>query len=79
MQRFLEAGIATKRGVSNAHQEPAYALQSTGLSLPVSELLRDTTVLLPLFHGMTESEQQRVIAVCNALHDAAGAEHSRRT
>jgi len=78
MQRFLEAGIATKRGVSNAHQEPAYALQSTGVSLPVSELLRDTTVLLPLFHGMSEVEQQLVIAVCNALHDAAG-EHARRT
>lgn len=72
MQRFLDAGVATKRGVSNAHQEPAYASSSAGLSLPVSEMLRDTTVLLPLFHGMSDVEQQRVIAVCDALDGEAG-------
>ncbi len=73
MQRFLDAGIATKRGVSNAHQEPAYAAASVGLSLPVSEMLRDTTVLLPLFHGMKTDEQQRVLAVCAALDTEARA------
>lgn len=70
MQRFLDAGIATKRGVSNAHQEPAYASSSSvtpSLSLPVSESLRDTSVLLPLFHGMSAEEQGRVIAVADAL------------
>ncbi len=71
MKRFLDAGIATKRGVSNAHQEPAYAgkdncrVASSGLS--VSEFLRDNVVLLPLFHGMTAEEQGRVLAVCQAL------------
>jgi perosamine synthetase len=67
MQHFLDAGIATKRGVSNSHQEPAYAHHPLRWPLPVSEVLRDTTVLLPLFHGMTDTEQQRVITAANTL------------
>ena len=66
MQRFLDAAIATKRGVSNAHQEPAYA-HMTHVPLPVSERLRDQIILVPLFHGMTENEQSRVIDVCTRL------------
>jgi dTDP-4-amino-4,6-dideoxygalactose transaminase len=88
MQRFLDAAIATKRGVSNAHQEPAYrdgvhggcaSLRSTTCErgcatgtcarLPESERARDGIVLLPLFHGMRDDVQDRVLAVCRALHD----------
>ena len=67
MQRFLDASIATKRGVSNAHQEPAFEKSHGHLKLPVSERVRDNIVLVPLFHGMREDEQQRVIAVCQSL------------
>ncbi|MBI1949631.1 MAG: DegT/DnrJ/EryC1/StrS family aminotransferase [Deltaproteobacteria bacterium] len=67
MQRFLDAGIATKRGVSNAHQEPAYASSHGQVRLPVSEQLRDACVLLPLFHGMKDEEQQRVLDVVRTL------------
>jgi len=70
MQRLMDAGVACKRGVANAHQEPAYAerpkIWAAG-PLPVSERMRDTTVLLPLFHGMTEAEQGGVIAALDAL------------
>jgi perosamine synthetase len=66
MQRLLDAGIASKRGVGNAHQEPAYA-QGGVWNLPRSEWLRDHTILLPLFHGMTRSEQDRVLSVCGQL------------
>lgn len=70
MQALLDAGIACKRGISNAHQEPAYAGKSSwGMDprgLPVSEKLRDTTILIPLFHGMAQAEQQLVIdALCS--------------
>jgi dTDP-4-amino-4,6-dideoxygalactose transaminase len=51
MQFLLDKGIATRRGIMNAHQEPAY--QSANWSLPKSELCRDRTILLPLFPGMT--------------------------
>jgi dTDP-4-amino-4,6-dideoxygalactose transaminase len=51
MQRLLDKGIATRRGIMNAHQEPAY--QPANWSLPKSELCRDRTILLPLFPEMT--------------------------
>ena len=47
MQRLLDKGIATRRGIMNAHQEPAY--QSANWSLPKSEFCRDHAILLPLF------------------------------
>lgn len=58
MQRLLDRGIATRRGIMNAHQEPAY----TGtVSLPHTEAARDSTILLPIFNGMTAEEVERVV------------------
>lgn len=62
MQRLLDKGIATRRGIMNAHQEPAY--QSANWSLPKSELCRDQVLLLPLFPGMT---MQNLEYVSNTL------------
>lgn len=72
MQFLLDRGISVKRGVSNAHQEPAYAnaqgwLKGAG-GLNVSERLRDCTVLLPLFQAMTETELDLLIAALAALN-----------
>jgi perosamine synthetase len=71
LQFLLDRGIACKRGVGNAHQEPAYADRSRWRSGPgglaVSELLRDHTVMLPLYHGMTPAEQDAVIAALREL------------
>ena len=50
MQRLLDKGIATRRGIMNAHQEQGY--QEANWSLPKSELCRDRTILLPLFPGI---------------------------
>jgi dTDP-4-amino-4,6-dideoxygalactose transaminase len=78
MQRMLDAGIATRRGVMCAHREPAFAEQpwscgagpgtcgcrtGTCARLGVSQQAQDSGVLLPLFHQMTEAEQDRVVAV----------------
>ena len=75
MQSLLDAGIACKRGISNAHQEPAYADKHTWSAAPgglaTSELLRDTTLLVPLFHGMTDAEQDTVISALAAIESAA--------
>ena len=60
MQDLLEQGISTRRGIMNAHQEPAYA-GGGSFHLPHSESARDQVVLLPLFDGLTEAEQDRVI------------------
>ena len=45
-----------------AHLEPAYA-DTAHVSLPVTERLNRRSLLLPLFHGMTEEQHDRVIAV----------------
>ena len=60
MQTLLEAGISTRRGIMNAHQEGAYANLPTD-PLPRSEAARDQVVLLPLFDALTEEDQERVI------------------
>jgi len=70
LQKLLDAGIAAKRGISNAHQEPAYAKRPelwSGGPFQISERLRDTSVLVPLFHGMTESEQDLVVEALLAV------------
>ncbi len=70
MQHLMDAGLACKRGVLNAHQEPAYrdpSLYGRGPSLAASEAARDNTILLPLFHGMSADEIKRVISACLSL------------
>lgn len=64
LQALMDSGVAAKRGIMNSHQEPAYADASRwgkGSELKVSEYARDNTILIPLFHGMTEAEQDHVI------------------
>src|SRR5262249_50042645 len=59
LQHLLDRGIACKPGIMNAHQEPAYRDTSRwlgGPTLAISEKMRESTILVPLFHGMTESE-----------------------
>jgi len=83
MQHLLGRGVASRRGVGNAHAEPAYAstpwscgpepcdaeLHREGrcLRLRHSEEARDQTIMIPLFHGMTEAEQDHVVAALRSL------------
>jgi perosamine synthetase len=63
MQSMLDAGISTRRGVMNAHQEDAYRtapFRAAG-TLACSERAHDTAVILPLYHQMTEQDQDRVV------------------
>jgi len=60
MQSLLDAGVSTRRGIMNAHQEAAYASTAT-FDLPESEAARDSVVLLPLHHELTEQDQDRAI------------------
>lgn len=76
MQALLDAGISTRRGIMCSHREPAYQQEawSCGAArtecncepgrcdrLIESERAQDRTILLPLFHQMTEQEQDYVI------------------
>ena len=63
MQRMLDAGISTRRGVMNAHREAAYPAgtwRAAG-SLQESEAAQDAAIVLPLFHQLTEADQERVV------------------
>jgi len=83
MQFLVDRGISSRRGIGNAHSEPAYATTAWScgaepcdsaahaagrcLRLPVSERARDNTILLPLFHGMSAAEQEHVLATLRGL------------
>ena len=86
LQHMMDRGVAAKRGISNAHQEKAYAGKNNWscgpdctdacrsghcAHLAVSEKLRDTMVLIPLFHGMRDEEQDRVIQAVLELDERA--------
>ncbi len=70
MQAMLDAGVATRRGLMCIHREPAYADTERRHRLVESELAQDGSILLPLFHDMTDEDQQ---TVARALRRALGA------
>jgi perosamine synthetase len=69
MAALAERGIATRRGVMASHLEPFYRERYPDLSLPVTEQASAETLLLPLYVGMTESEQDEVISALLAALD----------
>ncbi len=83
MQAMLELGISTRRGVTCAHREPAFAAGGWSCGegpgpcgcpaascrrLAESEAAQDGSIILPLFHQMTEEDQVRTVeALARAL------------
>jgi len=67
--RLAEADISARRGIMSAHRQPPYAHLADPGSLPISEHLTDNTLILPLFHQMSESEQARVIDVVRTVSE----------
>lgn len=76
MQRLLDAGVASRRGVMNAHEEPAYGPEDWSCGclktecrckprscarLHESEKAKTGCILLPMFHGMTEEQQDGIV------------------
>ena len=77
MQRLLDQGIATRRGIMLTHREPAYAGHPLPAPLQQSEQASDRSTLLPLFPQMTAAELDTVLA---ALRQAgAGATGEQRS
>jgi dTDP-4-amino-4,6-dideoxygalactose transaminase len=81
MQALSDAGIATRRGVTCAHREPVYAVEpwSCGAGpgpcgcapgvcarLGEGERAQDRSLLLPLFHQLTDADQQEIAAALRA-------------
>jgi len=61
MQKMLDAGISSRRGIMTTHRETAYTQEYAGLSLPVSEKASDRSIILPLYVPMNDEDIQKVI------------------
>lgn len=66
MQKMLDRGVATRRGIMCAHLERAYAHHELRFPLPESERAHRGCILLPLFHQMTEDMQEQVVSSLKA-------------
>lgn len=58
---LADAGVSARRGIMAAHREPAY-VDHPSVPLPVTERISGDSLILPLFHTMTEAQQNRVVA-----------------
>jgi len=61
MQKMLDAGISTRRGIMTTHRETAYKEECAGLSLPISEKSSDRSIILPLYVPMKDEDIEKVI------------------
>jgi perosamine synthetase len=68
MRRLLHDGVPTRRGVMAIHEEPAYA--GVAAELPHTEAATRESLMLPLFAGLTDEQQDHVIESL-ATHVAA--------
>jgi dTDP-4-amino-4,6-dideoxygalactose transaminase len=73
MRLLLADGIATRRGVMAIHQEDSYA-RPEGYELPHTDAAAADVLMLPLYPGLTDAEQDFVIERL-AAHTAAAATH----
>ena len=59
MQKLLEKGISSRRGIMTSHQETAYNFME--IKLKISENLRDNSILIPLYNEMTADEVNYIV------------------
>lgn len=68
--RLLAAeGVSARRGIMAAHLEPAYRGESS-ISLPVTERITADSLILPLFHDLTEEQQDLILSVILTAFEA---------
>jgi dTDP-4-amino-4,6-dideoxygalactose transaminase len=66
-QEMADRGIATRRGVMAIHLQPYYRSRQPDLSLPETERATEETLLLPLYVGLTNAEQEKVVAALDRV------------
>jgi dTDP-4-amino-4,6-dideoxygalactose transaminase len=62
LRKLMSCGISARRGFMAAHLEAAYSDITHG-DLSVTERLTHQSIILPLFHELTEDQQDKVIEV----------------
>ena len=76
-QRVLDTlhrrGIGARRGLMAVHREPAYRDRPPPFPLPHTEAAEATTLVLPIFPGLADADQDRVVGELRAaIEDALG-------
>jgi perosamine synthetase len=66
MQKLLDQGIATRRGIMCSHREAPYSGGKQRHDLRQSELAQDHSILLPIYAQMSESDQAHVVDALKA-------------
>ena len=61
MQKLLDMGISSRRGIMTTHRETAYKIECRNLHLPLSETAADNSIIIPLYVPMPDSEIDKVI------------------
>jgi perosamine synthetase len=61
MQKMLDLGISTRRGIMTSHRETAYKNRGVDIALPISEDAADRSIVLPLYVPMLQEEMDYVM------------------
>lgn len=64
---LLKRGVASRRGCQAVHQESAYKEFHRAYQLPETDRAVEQTILLPLYPGMSNEEQDKVIRAVGDL------------
>lgn len=67
MQELLEKRISTRRAIMAIHRELPYRSARWNTSLSQTNLVSDTGLILPLFHQMTDGDQDYIVESLYAL------------
>lgn len=60
---LAEAGISARRGIMATHRQAPYRDLAAEGSLPSTDWLTDHTLILPVYHSLSNADQDRVIDV----------------
>jgi dTDP-4-amino-4,6-dideoxygalactose transaminase len=63
LEALAGADISARRGIMAAHRQPPYRDLLPPEGLPATDRITDGTLILPVYHSLTDAEQDRVIDV----------------
>lgn len=61
LQTMADRGISCRIGIQPLHHEPFYQDRYAGVHFPATEDAAKNTLFLPIFPGLTEEDQQRIV------------------
>lgn len=67
MRVITARGVSCRRGIPPIHLEPLYRNRHGATSLPVTEKVAARSIFLPIYAGLSDADQVRVIAAVSSL------------